>query len=989
MKKILRKSIIAAGLSIVLMNSAFSAETGVQAIMENYKTQMNHVHRRMPRVEGITDTVLVVGPTGSGKSTFLTWLGGGELTAIDSFGQFILNGSLEAENDIHISHSRTGTHFPTPLCINAIDPIAFWDCPGFGDVGGAEKNLVHMASLIEVLRNCSNVKVLCVLNETRCLNRTNNVIDLFNQLSKLFPNEEQQRRMISLMITGNNGDRDHSFEALSGNYAEDMENGLTPQARSILRYLIDPDNRNRVWKMRKPTVVGAYSLSRESFWQGFNNSHYVNSPQFSVSLLPDSLHYLNDLSNGVNDNIVQLLHGQRESLIQSVVASLTCFEGTRAAFRAHVNALRDVINQLGANADAGENMSLRFARLPGLNHQDIHTLQLQANQIETLKILLGDVTHVNGRQLIVNYAPHRWLNDGLGSIHAALQGAFNALQNPVNPPIRTILAHTFISPNNNGTVREEETFRLPHEAPWNARQIVTLTDIPAIRTRTYAHNDIALASIPRQIYTLQRDGVEPINQETIEIIAEAEPYNQSNVERRIAPGSLNVPNSTVELRITKTYKRPDETLYVQNGALQNYPIRKDLLRYNHEDGALRSTEIVRCTATHEGEVLQLGEQTDRAFDYTPGDIRGRAMVPGTLNLAANNVVLRIRRAYNRPDRTECIKEENVASQSIQRGTERYVADDANLRSARYVMYKTNHGGADVNLEERQDGYVAYTPGNVFKRTVVPSTLDASRNIVELDIKRAYSRPDASIYERDNRVVNAIVPGQERFVVDYENIKFKKFMSYLTIHEGVSIDLGEHEIVITKAQQRKLFIEEVEDLTIISHTLKQSVKAICNNTASTEVYLSDNAIGDEGVKYIAHALTLNTTITGLYMGRNSISNVGCKSLAKALVKNSTLGKLLLDGNPIGDEGCRILGEAIAEKATLTSLDLDNTDLSDVSFNVLSDVLKKNPRLTRLSITSNKFSSQGIHNFYYQHVKGRNVDVIFSRSSGSSNSGCLIS
>jgi hypothetical protein len=290
---------------------------------------------------------------------------------------------------------------------------------------------------------------------------------------------------------------------------------------------------------------------------------------------------------------------------------------------------------------------------------------------------------------------------------------------------------------------------------------------------------------------------------------------------------LNVGASTVSIRIRRPYSRPDQTVYTNEEFLRDYPIAKSFLRYDHDDNALRSTEIVHCSTNHEGAILQLGDHTDKSFPYGSEIISERSMATGTLDLPAGRVNLNIRREYRRIDGTIHNRTDQVINQGIHRGPERYVHEDANLRSVRYVMYRATYGGADVNLEERQDGHVAYTPGNVLARTPVLGEINLGTRIAKLDIRRAYHRPNATICEKIVRVDSRIILGQERLVEDNEHLRFIKYAICSTIYEDVAVNLGDGEYVIETVPytEEQKFSKIVNSLTV-TRAVKNEILDVC-------------------------------------------------------------------------------------------------------------------------------------------------------------------
>ena len=90
---------------------------------------------------------------------------------------------------------------------------------------------------------------------------------------------------------------------------------------------------------------------------------------------------------------------------------------------------------------------------------------------------------------------------------------------------------------------------------------------------------------------------------------------------------------------------------------------------------------------------------------------------------------------------------------------------------------------------------------------------------------------------------------------------------------------------------------------------------------TELIISDNKIGDNGIAHIATALQTNTTMTELNITQCSISDKGAESLAIALAVNKSLQNLNISDNKIGDNGLTHIATAIQTNTTLVYLCLN--------------------------------------------------------------------
>ena len=141
-----------------------------------------------------------------------------------------------------------------------------------------------------------------------------------------------------------------------------------------------------------------------------------------------------------------------------------------------------------------------------------------------------------------------------------------------------------------------------------------------------------------------------------------------------------------------------------------------------------------------------------------------------------------------------------------------------------------------------------------------------------------------------------------------------------------------------------------DIVLLAEALKK-------NSTLTELYLYDNAIGDQGATGLAEALKVNSTLTVLESHLNEIGDQGATSLAEALKRNSSLTKLDLSFNGIGDQGATGLAEALKVNSTLTELHLSGNVIGDQGATGLAEALKVNSTLTELYLYDNGIGDQG--------------------------------
>ena len=115
-------------------------------------------------------------------------------------------------------------------------------------------------------------------------------------------------------------------------------------------------------------------------------------------------------------------------------------------------------------------------------------------------------------------------------------------------------------------------------------------------------------------------------------------------------------------------------------------------------------------------------------------------------------------------------------------------------------------------------------------------------------------------------------------------------------------------------------------------------------------LGTNMITLGGVRTLVENLTSNTTITALFLNDNDIGNESVRYLTQLLRgPNSIFTELDLHGTRVSDPGVMILSEVLRTNTTLAKLDLsDNFGITDECVEALLRMLDQNRTLTNLSL-----------------------------------------
>lgn len=145
--------------------------------------------------------ILLLGNTGSGKSTLVHLLSGCQLQAKfdNEVGELVID-ALQPIQDVIISHNKLSeTRIPSK---RVIGDIVIWDCPGFSDTTGIVQEIANSFYIQRLFEYTQRLKFILVVPESALLNsRGSDFIDTVNQLVRSFHNSSLVQNSVSLIIT--------------------------------------------------------------------------------------------------------------------------------------------------------------------------------------------------------------------------------------------------------------------------------------------------------------------------------------------------------------------------------------------------------------------------------------------------------------------------------------------------------------------------------------------------------------------------------------------------------------------------------------------------------------------------------------------------------------------------------------------------------------------------------------------------------------------
>ncbi|XP_023396099.1 NACHT, LRR and PYD domains-containing protein 3 isoform X1 [Loxodonta africana] len=136
--------------------------------------------------------------------------------------------------------------------------------------------------------------------------------------------------------------------------------------------------------------------------------------------------------------------------------------------------------------------------------------------------------------------------------------------------------------------------------------------------------------------------------------------------------------------------------------------------------------------------------------------------------------------------------------------------------------------------------------------------------------------------------------------------------------------------------------------------------LCSNQKLVELDLSNNTLGDSGVKHLCVGLRhLFCNLQKLWLVSCCLTSDCCPDLASVLTTNQSLTRLYMGENALGDAGVGILCEkAKHPQCKLQKLGLVNSGLTSLCCPALSLALSTNPNLTHLYLRDNALGDKGI-------------------------------
>lgn len=152
---------------------------------ETFYNQFIDIRDYMLQIGVDQEVILVLGNTGSGKSTLINYLN--DHQGIAKKQQYTNNFIIDYAKPItKIGHDMVSETYKPNRC--EIQKQIFWDCPGFEDTRGPTTEMINSYAIDQIGNHVKYAKVLAVIEENAFIDQKGNFFrDMIFKMSKILP----------------------------------------------------------------------------------------------------------------------------------------------------------------------------------------------------------------------------------------------------------------------------------------------------------------------------------------------------------------------------------------------------------------------------------------------------------------------------------------------------------------------------------------------------------------------------------------------------------------------------------------------------------------------------------------------------------------------------------------------------------------------------------------------------------------------------------
>jgi GTPase Era involved in 16S rRNA processing len=317
------------------------------------------------KLSGILDkkVVLVIGNTGSGKSTLVNYLTGKNLIAdkpekSTRKNEFHITSKDEVECKISHESAKSCTTIPNR---DASTSNVYWDCPGFKDTRGFKQDIVNQFYINNIFNKIEDIKVLVVIDEATLDSTKGKIFDeLVTTLNQMFKNSDEvlKQSCIFVFTKGRYENFDSLKNELQNGFIDNEKSDLSNETKKILSNVIE---RNLVVMFSKPEQKGTVDIQeRDYILKILGNASYTSNPTIKLTLASDSLKETISLKKQVKGEI----DGITQSLLNNELSKISnSFEELKSKLKYEFNNEKDVLDFLNKKVFNNTEMEVELDKI--------------------------------------------------------------------------------------------------------------------------------------------------------------------------------------------------------------------------------------------------------------------------------------------------------------------------------------------------------------------------------------------------------------------------------------------------------------------------------------------------------------------------------------------------------------------------------------------------------------------------------------------------
>lgn len=275
--------------------------------------------------KNITDeenVIILIGDTGSGKSTLANYLNDIELVA-----KQIGRGGLDKKKividtiggtDMKIGHASISETTIPSKCVDKMNNLVYWDCPGFGDTNGVVQDIVNAFYIKRIFDHSIKLKLIIVIEEVSLKGKAKPFINIIDTLNKLFISVEDFKDGLGVIITKGEAEVNDIREHLSLILSEQLES-LNLKQKQILRLLASTNSYIELFP--KPQTLGIISAGdKHKIRSMVAMMKPVNKIRINIAITDKSRIHVRALVDEVQIRIITIIDDLCKKIIEYYLA---------------------------------------------------------------------------------------------------------------------------------------------------------------------------------------------------------------------------------------------------------------------------------------------------------------------------------------------------------------------------------------------------------------------------------------------------------------------------------------------------------------------------------------------------------------------------------------------------------------------------------------------------------------------------------------------